>query len=170
MSVERGRNAAHARSSLQTLQLIPPHPSLHSHNSPLGRGNRSSPSDNAPQSGVRQSWPPNPGGHLHCPSYGLHSPELPQLNAGRRQLKQGGHSGGREGSPGRRRGGAAKEAPLARVIPSLVSSSSRVGTDTRSVLAEGPAAMSEGRARKRRGSGRGGSIMAGDGGGQRDGQ
>lgn len=63
-----------------------------------------------------------------------------------------------------------KEAPLARVIPSLVSSSSRVGTDKRSVLAEGPAAMSEGRARKRRGSGRGGSIMAGDGGGQRDGQ
>lgn len=65
---------------------------------------------------MRQSWPPKPGGHLHCPSYGLHSPELPQLNAGRRQLKQGGHSGGREGSVGRRLGGTVRSSEPGTVI------------------------------------------------------
>lgn len=54
--------------------------------------------------GVRQSCPPNPGGHLHCPSYGLHSPALPHWKAGNRQLKHGGHFSGSPGLPGRRGG------------------------------------------------------------------
>ena len=105
------------------LQLIPPQPSLHSHCFPSSRRWRSSPSASESHSasirpttqpsakkqrqramqqsadekharGVKQSMPPHPGGHLHWPSYGSQSPYCPHVNAGKRQLKHGGHFSG----------------------------------------------------------------------------
>jgi hypothetical protein len=93
------------------LQLIPSHPSLHSHGFPSSRSLRCSPSASESHSvqwidmahlpgkhgknsrGTRQSIPPHPGGHLHWPLYGSQVPYCPQVNAGRRQLKHGGHLG-----------------------------------------------------------------------------
>jgi hypothetical protein len=92
------------------LQFKPPQPSLHWQDSPFSRKRRFDPSasesHSAPPSappgtcacrggidvrGIRQSWPPQPGGHWHWPSYLLQSPYCPHVNAGRRQLKHGGH-------------------------------------------------------------------------------
>jgi hypothetical protein len=93
----------------QPLQLIPSHPSLHSHGELSSlRGRRCSPSARESHSssrrcqststfltesirGVKQSIPAHPGGHLHCPSYWLHSAYCPHVKTGSMQLKQGGH-------------------------------------------------------------------------------
>jgi hypothetical protein len=101
--------------SRKPLQLMPPHPSLHWQDVPSSRSRRWSPYaseshsvtltvSNCPSEscvgknarGTRQSMPPQPGGHLHCPSYGSQWPYCPQVNLGSIQLKHGGHLSGGE--------------------------------------------------------------------------
>jgi hypothetical protein len=57
-----GTKALQTLSFVQTLQLIPCHPSSHSHVSPC-LGGRSLPLSSDPHKGSVQSSPPHPGGH-----------------------------------------------------------------------------------------------------------
>jgi hypothetical protein len=92
-----GVMALQASSVLHMLQLIPPHPSLHSQYLP-SRGVLSRPSAREPHNGSAQSSPPKPGGHAHLPLYLLHLANCKHLKASSWQLKHGGQFGGRSSS------------------------------------------------------------------------
>ena len=86
--------AAQAELVLQTLQLMPSHPSLQLHCFPL-RGRRLEPSASEPQRGRVQSSPPKPEGQAHLPDDLVQLANWWQTKSSRLQLKQGGQSLGR---------------------------------------------------------------------------